>query len=54
MANFKAPLQMVQVWTGFNGQLGHLYKLGDWKTAKKFDDMGHLKKWVAAKQPKMG
>ena len=38
MANFKGPLQMVQAWTGFplNGQSGHLYKLGDWKTAESW------------------
>ena len=36
VANFKAPLQMVRVWTGVNGQLSHLYKLGDWKTAESW------------------
>ena len=40
MANFKAPLQMVQVWTDFKGQLGHLYQLGDWKTAESWPMLG--------------
>ena len=32
MANFKAPCEWCKFGQVFNGQLGHLYKLGDWKT----------------------
>ena len=39
VANIKAPLRMVRVWTGFNGQLGHLYNLGDWKTAANVENL---------------
>ena len=34
VANFKAPCQWCEFRQVFNGQLGHLYKLGDWKTAE--------------------
>ena len=34
MANFKAPCKWCEFGQVFNGQLGHLCKLGDWKTAE--------------------
>ena len=34
VANFKAPCQWCKFGQVFNGQLGRLYKLGDWKTAE--------------------
>ena len=36
MANFKAPCKWCEFVQVFNGQLGHLYKLGDLKTAENF------------------
>ena len=30
----RAPCEWCQFGLVFNGQLGHLYKLGDWKTAE--------------------
>ena len=36
VANFKAPCKWCKFGQVFNGQLGHLYKLGDWKTAESW------------------
>ena len=36
VANFKAPCKWCEFGQVFNGQLGHLYKLGDWKTAESW------------------
>ena len=44
----RPPCKWCEFWQVFNGQLGHLYKLGDWKTAEswpmfKFFGRNHLK-----------
>ena len=36
MENFKAPCEWCEFGQVFNGQLGHPYKLDDWKTAEKW------------------
>ena len=33
-ANFQAPCEWCEFGQVLNGQLGYLYKLGDWKTAE--------------------
>ena len=36
MANLKAPCEWCKFGQVFNGQLGHLYKLGDWKIVESW------------------
>ena len=54
VANFKAPCEWCNFGQVFNDQLGHLFKLGDWKTAEscpmlKFFGQNHLKSHFSEK-----